>query len=347
MRRNKYIYHILGCLVFLVLPMLLAPRPPEEPNGFFTPPTVRDLLANILMLGTFYLNYYVLIDRFYFKKKYLFYAIIVSMGFVLIIVFPTLLTGGHFTNDASIPVVLPNYLSQEQVPEKPDNSFLQEVGHHIYLFAAVILFSILLQVNDRLLRSDKERIAAELAHLKAQIHPHFLFNTLNSIYALTIRKDDSAPDSIVKLSEFMRYLLKDANENEVALSKELDYISNYLDLQVSRLRDSVKLEYELIGQPGSKKISPLLLFSFIENAFKHGVNPEQDSQIQIRITIAGASVSMFVKNKIVEIRRRESSTNIGLANSKERLNLYYPGRHDLEITKDQHFFTINLHIDLI
>ncbi|WP_428658678.1 sensor histidine kinase [Runella sp.] len=346
--KKQSIYHIIGGIAFLFLPLILSPRPPEEIGPFFSRPTLRDLIAHGLMLLFFYYNYYVLIQRLYFRKKYLNYTLIIILGFVLIIVLPSVLTGYNMLDTKEFPQMTPkNIHSGHFMPPKPSGSpFLQEIRHHIYLFAVVILFSILLQVNNRLLRIDKERIAAELAHLKAQIHPHFLFNTLNSIYALTIRKDDKAPDSIVKLSEFMRYLLKDANESEVALEKEIDYITNYIDLQVSRLRDSVRLNYQLEGKPKGKKIAPLLLFSFIENAFKHGVNPDENSEIKISIHIDGDLVQLSVRNKTVKMRGRESSTNIGLANTKERLQLYYPNRHTLDIERTPDYFNVQLSIQL-
>lgn len=347
-KQNHIIYHVLGCTAFLFLPLFLSPRPPEEVGNFFSRPTVRDLIAHVFILIFFYINYYVLIQKVYFKEKYIVYSLIVILSFTLITVMPSVLTGYNFGERPERRPKPPRPLeSVEFHPPKPqDTPFLTEVQHHIYLFAAVVLFSILLQVSNRLLRADKERIEAELAHLKAQIHPHFLFNTLNSIYALTIRKDDRAPDTIVKLSEFMRYLLKDASESEVDLGKELNYISNYLELQVSRLRDSVRVTYELSGSPKGKRVAPLLLFSFIENAFKHGVNPDEESAIDIRIQVEEEFVQLFVKNKRVAIRNRESSTNIGLANTKERLNLYYPKKHRLAIDSDAAYFTVQLFIEL-
>ena len=330
--KHQYLYHILGCLAFLLLPLTLSPRPPEEGGFFFSRPTQRDFIVNLLMLFFFYINYYILIPRVYFKEKYLIYSIFLAAGFALILFFPSFLTGNLSWQDHPGRMMSVHSGNGHFSPPKPVGSiFLEEVKHHIYLFAVVSLFSILLQVNGRLLQAEKERLAAELAHLKAQIHPHFLFNTLNSIYALTIRKDDKAPDSIVKLSEFMRYLLKDANENEVFVDKEITYITNYIDLQLSRLRDSVKLNFQVNGVAGNQKIAPLLLFSFIENAFKHGVNPDQDSRIDILIEIKKDSVYLLVINQKVTIRNMEYSTNIGLANTRERLNLFYPGKHKLQI----------------
>ena len=324
---------------------MLSPRPPEEDAGFFTRPTVRDLIANALMLCFFYVNYYVFIYKLYFKGKYLNYLIVVVISFLLIVFLPSLLTGVDFTEDVRGPG-LPGEALRSGVPMKPENPFVMEVRHHIYLFCVVILFSILLQVNRRFHQSESDRVEAELSNLKAQIHPHFLFNTLNSIYALAIAKDDRTPDSIVKLSEFMRYLLKDANENQVLLTKEIEYISNYLDLQDSRLRDSVQVNYQLTGEAGGLKIAPLLLFSFIENAFKHGVSPEEDSQIDIRIDISASSAKLNVRNNKVKISNNEDSLGVGISNSRKRLERLYSEKHRLEIENNSDFYQVSLSIEL-
>ncbi|MBE9462355.1 sensor histidine kinase [Dyadobacter subterraneus] len=346
--KNQYLYHILGCLAFLLLPLTLSPRPPEEVGYFLSKPTQRDFVVNLLMLVFFYINYYILIPRVYFREKYLVYSLFLAVGFGLILFFPSFVTGNFSWQDHPGRMGGFNPHNGHFIPSRPVGSiFFEEVKHHIYLFAVVALFSILLQVNSRLLQAEKERLAAELAHLKAQIHPHFLFNTLNSIYALTIKKDDKAPDSIVKLSEFMRYLLKDANENEVFLDKEIGYITNYIDLQISRLRDSVNLNFEVNGTAKNQKIAPLLLFSFIENAFKHGVNPDEDSKIDIRIDIKNESVYLLVINKKVTIINKEYSTNIGLANTRERLHLFYANKHKLRIDNNTEFFKVELEIELI
>jgi LytS/YehU family sensor histidine kinase len=142
-------------------------------------------------------------------------------------------------------------------PKPSEGTFIEEIKHHIFVYGIVILFSILLHTRNRLLKAENEKLQAELSNLKAQIHPHFLFNTLNSIYALAIRKDDKTPETIIRLSEFMRYLLKDVNQSQVSLEKEITYIENYLDLQKSRLRNSVSIEYLCSGNFSTKQIAPL------------------------------------------------------------------------------------------
>ena len=130
----------------------------------------------------------------------------------------------------------------------------------------------MLKINSRLKLAEKEKVNAELSYLKAQINPHFLFNTLNSIYSLAIEKSDYTATAVVKLSSMMRYVITDASHKFVPLEKEINYISNYIELQKLRIDSSIKLMYTVTGDISDKKIAPLVLISFIENAFKYGVN---------------------------------------------------------------------------
>ncbi|WP_461084773.1 sensor histidine kinase [Spirosoma flavus] len=208
------------------------------------------------------------------------------------------------------------------------------------------LISISVQTASRLHQVENDQLQAELRQLKAQIQPHFLFNTLNSIYALAIRQDERTADTIVKLSEFMRYIIRDAHRDKVALSKEINYIGNYIDLQKARLRDAVQVNYQLEGDERHLEIAPLLLFSFIENAFKYGVSPDEESQIDIQIHIEENRLSLYVANKKVEIIQFENSTGIGLQNSKERLRLLYPDAHQLTIDNNPTDFHVSLTLTL-
>jgi hypothetical protein len=208
------------------------------------------------------------------------------------------------------------------------------------------LISILIQATNRLRKVENDQLQAELRQLKAQIQPHFLFNTLNSIYALAIRNDEHTADTIVQLSEFLRYIIRDANQEHVALVTELNYINNYIGLQKARLRDAVQVDYRLDGYANGLQIAPLILFSFIENAFKYGVNPEEDSPIDIHIKISENRLYLFVSNNKVHVSQLEASTGIGLANTKERLRLIYPAAHELTIDDTGIQFGVTLNLTL-
>lgn len=242
----------------------------------------------------------------------------------------------------------PGSARNERLPRPPQN------GSTIPLFAKFSLIfllcsvsalaSISLQTSNRLHQLEVAKLQTELGQLKAQIHPHFLFNTLNSIYALALRKDDRTADTIVKLAEFMRYMIREGGHNRVSLAKELAYIQNYLDLQRARLRDSVQVSYTLTGSSQGHSIAPLILFTFIENAFEHGVNPDEDSRIQITIDIDNQQLFMLVQNRKVTVRKLEDEGGLGLPNTLARLNLLYPHQHQLTVTNEDRDYTVTLTI---
>lgn len=208
------------------------------------------------------------------------------------------------------------------------------------------LISILIQATNRLRRVENDQLQAELQQLKAQIQPHFLFNTLNSIYALAIRNDGRTADTIVKLSDFLRYIIRDAHHDQVPLAAELNYIVNYIDLQKARLQEAVQVDYRLEGEPNGLLIAPLLLSSFIENAFKYGVTPEEDSPIGIHLAIRDNALQLVVTNNKVQVSQLEESTGIGLRNTRERLRLTYPGTHELTIDDTATQFRVTLFLQL-
>ena len=348
-RKHTWLIHLLGAITFLIVPILFAPHPPEARNILLEAPTIRDFLASCFMLLIFYLNYYLFIPRFYFKKKYLEYGFFILLGLIVIAYLPSVLTGHDLWGQHPHYEANPPFHSDDGrgFPPRPDTfNPLQEIRHHIFLYAAVIMFSVLLRVRSRMFQAENDKLYAELANLKTQIHPHFLFNTLNSIYALAIRKDDKTPETIVKLSEFMRYLLKDSNQNMVALDKEITYIENYIDLQKSRLRNSVKVHYQTSGDFRGLTIAPLVLFTYIENAFKHGVNPDQDSEISIEISVLAGRLTLMVVNKLVTMVNKETSLHIGLRNTAERLEIMYPDKYRLVINDTDGVYLVTLEIEL-
>jgi LytS/YehU family sensor histidine kinase len=304
----------------------------------------RDLIGNALMLGFFYLHYFIIIPALYFKQKRLPYLLSILVGFMVICLLPSLLTGRNpFLQGAAAFPPEDVYL-----PPPPPGPFLAEIKHQVFLFIAVVFFSLLLRIRSRRYKEQTTRHAAELATIRAQINPHFLFNTLNSIYALAVRKDDATADSIVHLSGLMRYVFKESGDDNIPLHKELEYLENYVELQRSRLGDTVVIRYtveqEAVAPVG---IVPLILISFIENAFKYGVNPEAASAISIHIKVSKKTLYLSVHNYKVVLPQHSFSSGIGVHNAKERLELLYPGKHQLEITEDAHHYLVTLIMELL
>lgn len=220
-----------------------------------------------------------------------------------------------------------------------------QYGHTALVYLLGVISSLLFAISGRLQNVEKEKMKSELAFLKAQINPHFLFNTLNSIYALALKKDDKTPDAVIQLSELMRYIITNANDEVIDLSKEINYINNFVSLQKTRLGNTVSVDYQVNGIPFGKAITPLILISFIENAFKHGVNPDQTSEICIYIDILEDVLTMQVSNK--KIFSIQSETGIGLQNTIERLSLLYPNKHHLKIEDTHDKYIVNLSLQVV
>lgn len=219
---------------------------------------------------------------------------------------------------------------------------------YLFQFMMVLVLSTMIRINNRLKQSEKEKVNAELSYLKAQINPHFLFNTLNSIYASAIDENaDNTASAVVMLSGMMRYVISEAHHEFVTLQKEINYINDYIELQKIRMGNTVRLLYGVTGNLAGKQIAPLILISFIENAFKHGVNPEENSSIEIEIDIHDNNLHLSVlNNKVKTVNGDSFKNNIGLENTRNRLQLLYPSRHELVIKDDEKEFLVLLKINL-
>lgn len=297
-------------------------------------------VSTLLLVAYTYSNHYLLIPKFYLYRKYFAYVAIVIVCGMIVLWFPNIFR----------PEKPPGmHLGQHRGgPPKggPGMSVFFGLGYNVILFIICTLGAIGVRQQLQLLEVQKEKLNAELSFLKAQINPHFLFNTLNSIYSLAIQKSDDTPKAVIQLSELMRYLLKDANADYVALEKEVAYINNYVALQRRRLGDTVYIYYESPQGITDQRIAPLLLMSFIENAFKHGVNPDQDSAISIVLHAEGSQLHFKVINNKVTSVNQEAVLGIGLKNARARLEHLYPKKHQLLIEDGEKTFSVNLKIDL-
>jgi two-component system, LytTR family, sensor kinase len=190
-----------------------------------------------------------------------------------------------------------------------------------------------------------EKTAAELAFLKSQLNPHFLFNTLNNIYVLTYQKSDKAPAAMLKLSEIMRYMLYESNETMVDLTQEVKYLSNLIELQKMRYAGDVFIEANLQGNFDGKKIAPLLLAPFVENAFKHGDVVDKDNPLEINLLESQNNVHFSVKNK-KRFQNKDDVGGVGMENVKRRLDLLYEGKYSLDIQDDEKLYYCELNLML-
>ncbi|MFA6086142.1 sensor histidine kinase [Mucilaginibacter sp.] len=227
-------------------------------------------------------------------------------------------------------------------------------GRHVdttslFLFVMIMALSTAIKTvqqwqatEQRVISAEAEKASAELSFLKAQINPHFLFNTLNNIYTLAVTNNPNTAESIMKLSNIMRYVTDDVTEDFVTLQSEVACIEDYIDLQRLRLGGKTKVNFNITGTIAQQKIAPLLLMTFVENVFKYGVSKQYESAININLDIVDGAVTFMCVNPIFEHKENIERTGIGIANTKKRLEHLYPGRHILKITDDNNMFVVVL-----
>jgi len=335
-RKVKILFHVLEVLIFLSLPIVFAPRDVELSHVFDSMIVRIDMACYLFLVIYFYCNYYLGVPILYLKKKYIFFVLFTLTFFVCLNIIPELF-----------------FTFSDGMPPPPPHGSPHEMGippgfrHFFMLFLLVFFVSLMLRINARWKQSEKERMSAELAHLKAQINPHFLFNTLNSIYSLALEKSDETPNAVVRLSGMMRYVISEADNDFVSLDKEIKYICDYIDLQKIRLGSTTKLDFIVEGDTSGKQIAPLILIPFVENAFKFGVNPEEDATISIRIVLKDGRLDMRVKNdKVNKMQPEEQKSGLGIQNTKDRLQHIYASRHLLDIRETETEYTVILNMVL-
>lgn len=237
------------------------------------------------------------------------------------------------------------------------NGGLQNVEWRLVynLFGILILalfFSSSIKIARDSFQRRHEEKEAELKLLKAQLNPHFLFNTLNNLYGLSVIKSDKLPNLMLKLSELLRYSLYDTKDTFVALEKEIKYLENYIALEKIRLEDHTDIQLHISGELDAKTIAPMLLIVFVENAFKHlGAKDGSLSEVSIDITVEGDELSFKCINSVDALNLKKDDmekgkSGIGLANAKKRLELMYPNNYELLTTCDAKQYVVDLNIGL-
>ncbi len=228
------------------------------------------------------------------------------------------------------------------------NKLLPLVG----LVLLAVIFGMTIRIARDSFRRRQQEKEAELKLLKAQLNPHFLFNTLNNLYGLSVVKSDKLPGLMLQLSDLLRYSLYETKEVFVPLEKEISYLENYISLEKIRLEEKTKIKFLVKGNIADKQIAPMLLIVFVENAFKHlGEEQNEKSSVAMSIEITENTLNFICKNsydtsKIKEENLEKGKSGIGLVNAKKRLALIYPDVYDLSIKRQDGFFEVALKLEL-
>lgn len=300
-------------------------------------PFVPVVILSLMLISLFYVNYLILIPKFFHSKKYVFYAISLAVLIIAAVLFSRIVL--YYINFGPDSIRLYNPLLAKVVPIARLNAFL--------MLFFVLIGSVLLSIYNRMKEIEQEKISAQLASLQSQINPHFLFNTLNNIYATAIDSSPQTAEMIGKLSQMMRYTMKETQKDFVNLKDEIDYVDCFIALQKLRLDSNVKLSFEHAGNFSDFQIAPMLLIPFVENAFKHGVNTEENSEINVEASLIKNHFVFKVQNlKVKKQVDISEHSGIGISNTKKRLELLYGNRQTLDISESERDFKIILTIDL-
>lgn len=307
------------------------------------------LLFPLAIVTSYFLNYF-LIPRFLYKNKpgkfvlFLGYTIVFTLWAELII-------------SMFVFVIVSDFQFYKLDPTSFDVVFLL-VGLYFIILAFIAIEQVkrafdIKKENTRLekrqLETELKLRESELKVLRAQIHPHFLFNTLNNLYGLTLEKSELAPELVLKLSDLMDYMLYKCNRPKVPLESELNHLKNYLEIERIRYGQHLKIDFRQEGDPSSLEIAPMLLLAFFENAFKHGVSKSiQNPFVRIDLHITGQQFELRILNSRNPLtsQNEDYTKGIGLRNVRKRLELIYPDIHQLEIKPEANTFEIKLQLKL-
>jgi len=290
----------------------------------------------VLVVGVFYTSYVFLAPRFFFTKRYVTYMLsalgvrLVALGLCMVV--------GHSITFA-------------------DPSFMRSVLPVLAALFIVFMLASMAGTGLRMIREwrklkterdalELERSRSELAALRARVDPHYLFNSLNTIYALAHRQDPRTAGAVLQLSTMMRYVLTAGGKDRVPLEQEVEHMKAYMDFQHLRSGAHVQADLRTNGDLSGIMIDPLLLQPFVENAYKHGVSAHELSPIRVELDVIRGLVIFHVSNRIHRERSTDASTGNGLSNVRRRLELMYPGRHTLGIRTEKGLHRVDLTIDI-
>lgn len=286
-----------------------------------------------------YFTVHLLLEKYLLNRKFLTFFILLIISIVATNFVTQLIRYYYY-----IPKYYPEYVFKVSLFKY--NYFYNLVGTY-----AIVGLAAGIKLTKKWIKSQQEKAIlmqqnakSEMALLKSQLNPHFLFNTLNNIDSLIYVDQDKASDTVIKLSEILRYMLYESNENFVPFDKEINYLRSIIELHRLRFSQPEYISFICKGNTSGKKIPPMLFISFVENAIKHGVKTDKMPAIEIELHISDKEIYFYSKNKINQQKQKDKTGGIGLANVKKRLNILYPNKHSLDITNNNDWFEVKLTI---
>ncbi len=323
----------------------------DQPDRFIR----RGLGSLIGIVIIVVVNLKILLPHLYFRKRTVMYVIagIALFLFVVFFINGVFFPWSEWFNPQDRPF---SALRESRInPNRKANPFGFQLMRHMIPFFIAFMGSTLVEIarfasqkEKDLIRSQKDMLVTEIKFLKSQINPHFLFNTLNNIYTLTVIKSEKASDSLLNLSNLLRYMLYDSNVDLVPLKKELEYLKNYINLILLKDSKGMDITVDLDESRPDLLISPLIFIPFVENAFKHSkIEDRKSGCVVIQLKTTDKTLEFKVINSIPEVAfSKDGVGGIGLVNIQKRLELLYPDRHQLEINDSENQFEVFLKLKI-
>jgi two-component system, LytTR family, sensor kinase len=329
-RFGTLILHLSAWTIYILLYATIW----REPNKGFGQALIYHLLLLPPKLFLVYASLLYLVPRFLLKKKYVYFAVALVL----------LSLSSAVLNQLYLHFILKSVSVNEQFWD------IEMITKRLTFLNSPLLFALTFEGIKLNMQLSREKLTAELALLKNQLQPHFFFNTLNNLYGLVLGKSDLAPELILKLSGMMRYILYDSNKETVKLEEEVNFIINYIAIEKIRYGKRVKVTVDISESLPSIPFPPLILFTFIENAFKHGVAQEiEEGWIELKLAVEGSSLTYKIKNSLPIVTytsQMESKEGIGLKNIRQRLQILYGDKHQFNCTQTATTFEAVLSVSL-
>ena len=349
-KRLSVLFHVVLWVLALLLPLYFFNTEWMANTAFLNHYYLSALTYGFI----FYVNYLVLVPKFYFNKKYIYYVagailLVALFHYFNIMIIKTFFVISDIQRE--FDMMIKDFNNEHNISEPPFRLF-QAYG---YFFTSILIlgFSWGLRVYEKYTEQEmvksaliKENLMTELAFLKNQISPHFFFNTLNNIYSLVEINVDNAQEAILRLSKLMRYLLYESDQEKVKVSEDLEFMKNYIALMNLRLSKKVNLTVNFPEITYDFLIPPLLFIPFIENAYKHGISYRDDCFINIKLQVSDNDL-VFTSSNTINLNRDEEKqifSGIGLENVKKRLELLFPDKFELDIQQTDLVYDVKLKI---
>jgi len=331
-RKYKGILHIGFWIIFLLFSVFFF-------SNFWSLKIsiLRAVLNGSLLIIVFYVNLLVLIPCLFSRKKYILY-IISSIGLITVFIVMRIAFREYIFG---VPAGI-------MISSRPYQSEFLIVSSFFFVFGLSIFYKLArnhFESAERNREIIRERDEAKFRMLKAQVNPHFLFNTLNNLYTLAYTRSDKTAGAIMSLSEIMRYLIYETEAPQVPVEKEIRFMTNYIELEKLRIEDPSKVSLVIEQPTGDLMVFPLIFIAYVENAFKHSsIDTDPEGFIQIFLSFREGEILFTCENSIPAIKERNKAGGAGLINARARLDLMYPGKADLEIKSATLVYSVNLTI---